>query len=122
MIFYKTKSGKYNNKLIQKKDNKYYIGQLFNCNKVYSGFYKALAINIFQYKNSSDYYVIIYGENNDSSIITDNYKSEFYNIPHDESYDNFIYMGAYVQGEIINNYKLIINDNEIKILWICLSG
>ena len=75
-----------------------------------------VAIHVYQYKNSSDYYISILDVNGGFSNISDNLGSEFIPISkkNDILNETFVTYYAYI-SDINNQYQVTVNNSVIDI-------
>lgn len=109
------KDDKYVYTIIPKSDNGWKSGVGFNSKRVIQTTDDGISICVYQYKNSSDYYVTILDTNGGPSEISDNSNSKFYHLEKASAELNRTFYTYYACISDFNSkYTITVNDEIIR--------
>lgn len=112
------KGDKYVLAAVPKENAKWKVG-LGSYIKIVSQFFSDdVSITVYQYKNTEEYYIVVFGLKGEELTISDNHNSNFYTLNREASvvnktyYSHYAYVNAFDEQYIITvNGKLIYMDN-----------
>ncbi len=100
--------------IVPKNENGWKIGTGSNMVRVDQKLTDGISVNIYQYKNSNDYFITILDTNGGESKISDNFNTVFYSIERNTDYLGKTYVTYYAHISGFNvNYCLEVNGEEI---------
>ncbi len=100
--------------IIPKTENGWKIGTGSNMVRVDQKLTDGISVNIYQYKNSNDYFITILDTNGGESKISDNFNTVFYSLERNTDYLGKTYVTYYAHIPDFNvNYCLDVNGEQI---------
>lgn len=86
----------------------------FNTNKIIKKVADEITIDIYQYKNTDDYFIVVFNANGGESQITDSCNSKFYSLKDTYSSSDKTYFTYYAHiKDFDSQYSINVNGNEI---------
>lgn len=102
--------------IVPKSSNGWKLGMGLDTKRPFQKIYNDIAIYVYQYKSTDDYYITVTDTNGGSLDITDNRKSKFKYLEKSNSTLNktFYTYYAYING-FDDQYAITVNGKQIKI-------
>lgn len=101
--------------IIPKDDNKWKVGIGLYLKTVVHMFSDGLAVYVYQYKNTDDYYINIFDINGVESNISDNCHSQFYSLIHRNDLNGSDFVSYYAHiAEYNSQYYVVVNGKRIE--------
>lgn len=102
--------------IIPKTADGWKIGIGADTKKIVQKLSNGIVLNVYQYKNTNDYFVTILDTNGGESIITDEHNTKFYSLERNNDYLGKTFITYYAHIDKLNpQYSVIVNDNKIVV-------
>lgn len=90
------------------------IGVGSNTKRIVQKLYNGIVLYVYQYKNTSDYFITILDTNGGESTVSDEYNTKFFSIEryNDSLGETFVTYYAHI-ANLNSQYSVIVNDNKI---------
>lgn len=98
--------------IVPKTADSWRIGISLNTKKVVHRFHNGITVNVYQYKNTSDYFVTVSYIDGGELRVSDDYNTKFYSLKDGFLDKNFVTYYAHITN-LNPQYSVIVNDNEI---------
>lgn len=100
--------------LIPKTADGWKIGVGSNTKRIAHKFSDGVTVDVYCYKNTSDYFITILDTNGGESVVSDDYNTKFYSLERDNNHLGKTFVTYYAHIPYFNSqYSIIVNDNKI---------
>ncbi len=100
--------------IIPKTTGGWKIGIGANTKRTIQKFYNGITVYVYQYKNTSDYFITILDTNGGESTVSDEYNTKFFSLERYNDSLGKIFVTYYAHITNLNpQYSVIVNDNKI---------
>ncbi len=102
--------------IVPKTDSGWKIGIGSNTKRIVQKIHDGIAIYVYQYKNTNDYYVTVLDTNGGELNVTDAYNTEFYHLKNNNDFlgKSFVTYYAYV-SDFNSQYGVMVNGDKIEL-------
>ena len=100
--------------IVPKTTDGWKVGTGFNSKNIAQKLVNGIVVDIYQYKNTSDYFVRLYDSHGGTSEVSDSCNSKFFSLEsyHETIDETFVFYYAYVFN-ISRDYKIKVNGEEL---------
>ena len=100
--------------IIPKTEDGWKIGIGSNTKRIARKFSNGVSVYVYQYKNTSDYFITVLDTNGGESIVVDDYNTKFYSLERDNDSLGKTFVTYYAHISNFNSqYSIIVNGNKI---------
>ena len=90
------------------------IGVASNTKRIVQKFSNGIVVYVYQYKNTSDYFITILDTNGGESTVSDEYNTKFFSLERYNDSLGKVFVTYYAHITTLNQqYSVIVNDNKI---------
>lgn len=117
-VVYRDSNSDISLKFLAKKGDGYGVQGGLMQNVIYRGSWNKLSFYIYHCRQTNDYYVYVFGiaDDRENFRITDAYETTYLKVGVNRPMDNVVDYIAYISNLNENDYTIIINDTEIRLL------
>ena len=100
--------------IIPKTEEGWKIGLGSDTKRIVQKFSDGVSVYVFQYKNTSDYFITVFDTNGGEAIVSDDYNSKFYSLERDNDFLGKTFVTYYAHIPNFNSqYSITVNGNKI---------